>query len=155
MTDIKRIGYSLGHHEGKTVMIFSRDDWETLVHESGEPTSLTQPPAPLEKVIEQASVVAIAASGQINPDPGVDVVRRDSKDAPYVYNLDHYKVVENLQQHPQYDRILDTTGRPQTDDLDATLKEHVFIVGPFNKDHPGHWAEDIPGHIANAKKKQG
>lgn len=154
MTDIRRIAYSLSHHHVKTVTIFSRDDWNTLVLESGEPTFLARPPAPLENVVEQASVVAIAASGQINPDPGVDVVRRDSKDAPYVYNLDHYKVVENLQQHPQYGSICDSAGLTQTEELDATLERHVFIVGPFDKDHPGHWAEDIPGHIANAKKKQ-
>jgi hypothetical protein len=155
MTYMERIAYSLKHHEEKTAAIFSRSDWNTLVLASGEPTRLTRPPVPLENVVDQASVVAIAASGQVNPDPGIDVVRLDGKDKPFVYNLDHYKVVENLQQHPQYDSILKTAGLTQAEDLDAALEEHVFIVGPFDKDYPGHWAEDIPVHIANAKKTQG
>ena len=154
MTDISKLfEYSIKHHEGKTAVSFSRDIWNTLVFESGEPTFLTRPPAPLENVVEQASVVAIAASGQINPNPGFDVVRHDPRDAPYVYNLDHYVVIQRLPQHPQYGRILDTAGLTQTERLDATLEKYVFIVGPYDKDHPGHWAKYIPSHIAEAKKK--
>jgi hypothetical protein len=49
--------------------------------------------------MREAEVVAVAASGIANPDPGLDMVSTDLKDAPTIFNTDHYTVVERLTKH--------------------------------------------------------
>lgn len=153
MTDIDRIAYSIGHSAQKTAMVFSRIEWNSLIQESGEPTLLSDAPEPLQAVERNAMVVAIAASGHINPDPGIDIVRHDEQDAPYVYNLDHYRVLENLHKHPSCEEVLRTAGIESSETLSAALADNVFIVGPYNKEHPDHWREHLPDCILKSQSK--
>jgi hypothetical protein len=102
--------------------------------------------------MRDAEVVAVAASGIANPNPGIDIVRKDVNDAPMIYNTDHYIVVERLTSHPDYDAILSRTSIKDSDALRQTLDSWVWIIGPM-RDPTNHWAREIPEYIKNAVKK--
>jgi hypothetical protein len=80
------------------------------------------------------------------------VVRHDPRDAPYVYNIDHYRVLENLQLHPEYEKVITLAHVEDSEELREALSKNVFVVGPYRlADH--HWVTEIPAQIANAKSK--
>ena len=91
---------------GHSVITINTQDWKKLVRVDGLPTVVEQIPEKLSGVIRDAEVVAVAASGIVNPNPGIDIVRKDLKDAPTIYNTDHYTVAERLTEHPDYSSIL-------------------------------------------------
>lgn len=137
----------------KAVSIMPVDDWVHLIHETGDTTKLVHAPLELGQVENDVLVAAIAASGNINTDPGIDIVRHDPDDTPYIYNIDHYIVIENLPKHELFEKVISTAGVSLTDDLNKILSENVFIVGPY-KDSPDHWAKEISRHIQEAKLKK-
>lgn len=151
MDNVERIKFALQHHMDKSIAEFSKGDWERLILSSGEPTKLEEVPYPLSSVMTDAKVVAVTASGIINPDPGIDIVRYDAQDAPHVYNIDHYSVVENLPNHADYSKVLSTANVKETDELNKILKEKVFVVGP--RQSSDHWVKELPERIRNAKQK--
>ncbi len=108
---------------------------------------------PIQAVAHQATVVAIAGSGIANPQPGIDVVRYDGGDRPFVYNIDHYQVVESLPSHPQYEAIVRKAGVQSTRDVRQFMADHVFVIGPERRDD--HWVKEIPAQIAAAKASDG
>jgi hypothetical protein len=134
--------------DSKSVVAFSRQAWSQLVDPSGVPTLFPGAPAPLSRVAEEASVVVVAGSGIPNSEPGCDIVRNDPADAPFIYNIDHYKVIENLPMHPMYGDVLCVAGVQRSQELDRYLQENVFMVGPYRLDH--HHVTEIPSHIAHA-----
>ena len=146
-----RITFSIKHHFGKSVAIFPLPEWKKIIRPTGEPTILANPPNPINKVESDAAVVAMAASGEVNTNPGFDIVRKDQKDFPHIYNIDHYIVIENLHLHPSYKRFLTIAGLDQDLELENTLLNHVFIVGPYKNDN--HWVDEIPQYILNAQRK--
>lgn len=151
MKEEDRIRYSIKNQTKKSVAIFPRYDWNKLILSNGEPTVLCSPPSPISRVQSDAAIVAMAASGEVNPNPGFDIVRRDLKDAPYIYNIDHYVVIENLSSHPNYSRYLSGANLKQDKEIEKSLSENVFIVGPYKEDN--HWVTEIPQYIAQAKSK--
>jgi len=94
---------------GHSVITVNMQDWKNLVRVDGLPTAVEQIPEKLSDVMRDAEVVAIATSGIATPNPGIDIVRRDFKDAPTIYNTYHYIVVERLTEHPDYSSILKRT----------------------------------------------
>jgi hypothetical protein len=102
---IDRVKFALSHVENNSVRILAREQWEKLVLANGEPTLLLST-AELDMNMQNACVVAVAASGVQNLNPGADVVRFDRNDYPYIYNTDHYSVVEHLSSHPKYNQIV-------------------------------------------------
>ena len=87
---VRKYRYAAGHVLGTDVMSMSRDGWINLIHSDGTPTLLNEAPNPCREVMHDTMVVAVAASGTINPDPGFDIARHDPNDAPNIYNIDHY-----------------------------------------------------------------
>jgi len=151
MNRIDRIEFALEHVTDKSVMTIESVDWRNLVTSDGAPTEIIETSPPLTALMSMATRVITAGSGIFNPDPGIDVVRYDRKDAPYIYNIDHYTVIENFPNHPQYQRALAVAGVEDSQELRQALLEHVFVVGPYQLDH--HWVEEIPEQIKNAKRK--
>ena len=152
MSEIERIKFAMAHLERKSAVSFNRIDWIRLVGESGESTHIDETPQPLTNVMEDACVMAVAASGTCNPDPGIDVVRYDPRDAPYIYNIDHYTVIENLVDHPDYKTFIQLSNIHDSEGLRQLLRNNVFIVGPKKLYH--HHVKEIPKHIKNAKSKK-
>jgi hypothetical protein len=120
-----------------------------MVHSTGAVTQLAASALPIHAVAQQATVVAIAGSGIVNPQPGIDVVRFDGGDRPFVYNVDHYSVVEDLPSHPEYEAIVRKAGVQLTREVRKFMSENVFVVGPERLDN--HWVMEIPAQIAAAK----
>ena len=147
-----RIRYYFQHAQDYSVITIMRMDWEKLVRADGSPTQLEELPSKIAGVAKQAEVVAIAASGIANPSPDLDVVRKDVDDDPYIYNTDHYTVVENFPKHALYSDILKKVGATDSSELKSTLESWVWLVGPKRVDGV-HWSKEIPEYIRNAKKK--
>ena len=147
-----RIRYYFQHVQQHSVVTIGRTDWEKLVSPDGNPTVLDALPTKIGGVAKQAEVVVIAASGIANPDPGIDVVRAAPEDAPYVFNTDHYTVVESFSNHPLYPDILAKVGVADSPELRSTLESWVWLIGPQKVDGV-HWSKEVPDYIKNAKKK--
>jgi hypothetical protein len=152
MEDKDRIKFALEHVADKSVFIVERVEWEKIVDERGEPIKLSYVPPPISPLVSMASHVMTAGSGIYNPSPGIDVVRLDEKDQPYIYNIDHYTVFEHFVSDPLYHQALQVAQVKETDELDEFVQDHVFVVGPYREDN--HWVVDIPEHIKKAKHKE-
>jgi hypothetical protein len=147
-----RIKYALEHIEGRSVVAIKAGSWRELVVESGDPTKLIKTPKALGGLMNMAAQVITVGSGIINPDPGIDVVRHDPRDAPYVYNIDHYTVIENLPLHPQYHRVLEVAAVEENNELNSVLAQHVYVVGPYRRGD--HWVQEIPERIRDARTRK-
>ncbi|MEI9864970.1 MAG: hypothetical protein WDN00_10525 [Limisphaerales bacterium] len=149
---IERISYALNHMMGKSVQVFPREQWKKLVHANGEPTLLMSA-ADLGMNMKNACVVAVAASGVANSNPGADIIRYDAGDYPFIYNTDHYSVLERLHNHPNFEGILQLAGIQPNEALQQMLDQNVFIVGPEKLENH-HWQKEILPHIRNAGWKE-
>ncbi len=137
----------------KAVRALPRNDWDALVRADGTPTVLDDAPAPLDGVSRDAHLTCAAASGVLNPDPGIDLIRYDPDDHPYIYNIDHYLVIEDITAHPRYAEFLDAAGVEDSALLRQELGKWVYTVGPQKlPDH--HWSVEIPKHIRDAKRRE-
>jgi hypothetical protein len=152
MSEPIRLRYFMENLYGHSVITINTRDWQNLVRVDGLPTIVEQIPEKLSAVMRDAEVVAVAASGIANPNPGIDIVRKDVKDAPTIFNTDHYTVVERLTAHPNYPSLLKRTSVQDSEALRETLDSWVWIIGP-ERDPNNHWAEEIPEYIKNAAKK--
>ena len=152
MENKDRLQYALEHVTDKSVFIVERIEWERIVDESGEPIKLANVPSPISSLVSMAAHVMTAGSGIYNPSPGIDVVRFDPADKPYIYNIDHYRVLENFVSAPLYQEALKVARIEETEELNKYIQSHVFVVGPFQEDN--HWVEEIPKQIREAKQKE-
>jgi len=152
MENENRLKYALEHVTDKSVFIVERVEWERIVDESGEPIKLANVPLPISGLVSMAAHVMAAGSGICNPSPGIDVVRHDPADKPYIYNIDHYTVMENFASAPLYHEALNVANIEGTEELNEYIQSHVFVVGPFREGN--HWVEEIPKNIQEAKQKE-
>jgi hypothetical protein len=152
MSDPLRLRYFMENHFGHSVITINFQEWGNLVRHDGCPTKLERVPGKLSGVMRDAEVVAIAASGISNGSPGIEIVRREPKDAPFIYNTDHYTVIERLSEHPDFVSIAKRAGVSASSGLRNTLDSWVWIVGP-ERDPENHWAEEIPEFIKRATPK--
>ncbi len=153
MKHVDRIYFALSEIEGKSVVTIASADWARLVRPDGALTELEQLPNGLNNPSLTASTLAAYASGIVVPTPGMDVLRYDPQDAPYVINLDHYTIIENLHLHPIYPDALRVAGASDTAELRWELQNNVYVI----KEPPapsGHWLTDFPKYIDIAKKRQ-
>jgi hypothetical protein len=152
MSEPDRIRYFMQHVQDYSVITIGYQEWNQLVRLDGKLTILEDAPPKLSGVMQDATVVAIAASGVNNPNPGIQITRRDMKDYPYIYNTDHYSVVERLSNYSGYCEILSRAGIRDSEKLRATVDSWVWVIGPQKL--PGiHWSEEIPQYIRDAQKK--
>ena len=152
MENEDRLKYALEYVTDKSVFIVERVEWERTIDESGEPIKLANAPLPISGLVSMAARVMTAGSGIYNPSPGIDVVRLDPADEPYIYNIDHYTVMENFASAPLYQEALRVAGIEESEELNGYIQSHVFVVGPYREGD--HWAEEIPKHIREAKQKE-
>ena len=117
MEDEGRLQFSLEHVTHNSVFIVERTDWEQLIDISGEPVKLASIPSPITGLVSMASHVMAAGSGIYNSSPGIDVVRHDLADEPYIYNIDHYTVLENLLSTPLYQEAIKVARIEETEEL--------------------------------------
>lgn len=153
MSDLQRITYAIKHAQGKAVVAFSFEDWQSLIRTDGNVTVLNQIPGPLNNDQLKACTIATVASGIANPIPGIDVLRYDEQDNPYVVNIDHYSVVENLSFTPLYHQALKIANIEDSAELRAEIDTHVFVIKE-DPDPNNHWVQDIPKYVLDAQKKE-
>ena len=151
MDNNDRIKYALEHVTDKSVFIVERSAWEDIVDDDGEPILLANVPTAITGLVSMAAHVMTAGSGIYNPSPGIDVVRFDPVDQPYIYNIDHYTVLEHFASSPLYQDALQIACINENEELNEYIHSHVFVVGPYRKDN--HWAKEIHQHIRDAKHK--
>ena len=137
----------------RNVMVMDRTDWETMIDRKGNITLVNSLAAPLTNVMNEAEVVAVTASGYHAPKPGIEIVRKDSKDDPYIYNIDHYTVVQTFCQHPEYETIVNKAGVVNSPNLQQCLTQYVFVVKNKPNESEDHWAKELPIRIKNALEK--
>jgi hypothetical protein len=152
MVDKDRFKFALEHVAKHSVFIVNRTEWERMVDESGEPIKIESVPPALSGLVSVSTYIMTAGSGIFNPSPGMDVVRHDLNDAPYIYNIYHYTVMEHFSSAPMYQQVLKVAQIESTPELDKFIQNHVFVVGPY-KEEDNHWFKEIPEHIKNAKQK--
>jgi hypothetical protein len=152
MSQPDRLRYFLHHNFKSSVVTINFQDWDKMVRVDGATTRLERIPAKLSGVLKSAEIVVAVASGIANPSPGIDIVRKDPRDAPFIFNTDHYIVVEKLTQHPDYLSFVRRAGVQDSEDLRSALESWVWIIGP-KRDPEIHWSKEIPEYIHNAKEK--
>ena len=145
-----RAYYGLLHHTGFPGITGCAFQWQQQVTGNGRPIQISEVPPPLENVRRDAEVVAIIASGNC-PNPGLDIIRYDQKDSPYVYNMDHYQVIENLPRHPAYQQVLKIAGIQDSEALRETLNSWIFLLGPEKTDD--HWRKTLPEFLQKETNK--
>ncbi len=148
---LKRLKYATQNVLNRSVTTVTRSEWEALVHPEGYVTNVQMLPKPFMNVMHEAQVVAVTASGIQNPDPGIDVVRLDEKDAPNIYNIDHYTVVQTFCLHPKYETIIKKAGVEDSQQLQDCLMQNVFVVKQKANKTKNHHEPEIPKHIRNAR----
>lgn len=126
-------------------------DWSRLVRHDGAITELAELPAAISNPKLLASTLVAVASGISVAQPGMDVLRFDRKDDPYFINLDHYTIIENLQDHEIYPEVLRVAKLDDTPEIRYELQNNIYVI----KDPPNenHWLEDFPAHVLNAQMK--
>ena len=80
----------------------------------------------------------------------MDVLRYDPVDAPYILNLDHYTIIENLHNHEIYSEALKVALIHDSPELRYELQNNIFIIKEPPNDN--HWMTDFPNYILNALK---
>ncbi|MBI5207549.1 MAG: hypothetical protein HY934_07130 [Candidatus Firestonebacteria bacterium] len=140
MTDLKdKIKFATQKRFNRKTMIMPRNAWEELVHHNGQLTDVSSIGVPLTGVMKEANLIAMTAAGFNNPNPGIDIIRYDEKDHPYVVNIDQYTVVQSFQMHEKFNDVLSLAGLKDSQDLQRCLIENVFIVKKSEEeiDYPG------------------
>jgi len=151
MNEVDRIYYAMRKIQNKSVATFSFGDWMRLVRPDGQITELEELPAAVNHPSLAASTLVAVASGIAVAQPGMDVLRYDAKDAPYVINLDHYTVVENIHLHNVYPEALKVAKVEDTPQLRWELQNSVYVIKEPPNDN--HWLTEFPKYVLDAKKK--
>lgn len=138
---------------GCGVMTMLRSDWESIVREDGQLTQVNSLGGPFGNIMNNAHIIAVTAAGYQNPNPAIDIVRRDDRDTPYIYNIDHYTVCQTLCLHIGYEQITKTAGVTDSPELQECLKQNVFIIKHPSSETPDHWSIDLPERIKSARVK--
>ena len=149
-----RLRYFLDYNFGTAVVTVNFQDWAKTVRRNGAVTRLEEVPEKPSGVRKDAEVVVAVASGIANPSPGIDIVRKDQGNAPFVYNTDHYTAVAKLTGHPKYFSFVRRAGVQNSDELRRAIDSWVWIIGP-SRDPAVHWSKEIPEYIGAAKEKTG
>lgn len=151
MDSISKIYYALRHIEGKAIATMGYADWYRLVRSDGQITELEELPTAIGNVKLQADTIVSVASGIAVPTPGLDVLRYDPQDSPWVINLDHYKIIENLHLHDVYSEALKVAGCQDNALLRSELQNNIYVVKePPNQNH---WMKEFPEYVLQAKKR--
>jgi hypothetical protein len=151
MSHVDRIYYAVRKIKSASVVNFGYVDWLRLVRPDGAITEMEELPPGLNNPSLAASTIVAVASGIANAQPGMDVLRYDPQDAPYVVNLDHYTVIENLHLHDIYPEALKIAQLVDSAPLRFELQNNVYVV----KDPPNdyHWMKELPDYVLEAKKR--
>jgi hypothetical protein len=150
---IDRIYYALNKIEDKSVATMGYADWRRLVRPDGRLTELEELPSAINNQFLAATTITAVASGIAVPQPGMDVLRYDVRDGPYVINLDHYTIIENIHLHDVYSEALRVAKLEDTPQLRWELQNSVYVIKePPNENH---WMKDFPGYVLDALKRCG
>jgi len=151
MSRIKTIYYALNRIENKSVASMAYGDWSRLVRHDGQITELAELPSAIANPKLQASTLVAVARGIAVAQPGMDVLRFDRNDDPYFINLDHYTIIENLQDHEIYPEVLRVARLKDTPELRWELQNNIYVVKERPNDN--HWLQDFLQYVLDAQKK--
>jgi hypothetical protein len=151
MSEITRLYYAIQKIQNKSVATMGYADWARLVRSDGKLTELEALPEAINNPNLAASTLVAVASGIAVAQPGMDVLRYDPRDAPYIVNLDHYTIIENLHCHEIYYEALDVAKISDTPQLRYELQNNIYVIKEAPNDN--HWLKDFPSYVLEAKKK--
>jgi hypothetical protein len=149
--NIQRVHYALHKIEAKSVVTFDHSDWGRLVRADGTLTELEELPGPFNNPKLNASTLVAVASGMAVAQPGMDILRYDPGDEPFIINLDHYTIIENIHAHEIYPEALRVAGLKDSSELRFELQNNIYVIKEPPNEH--HWLTDFPQHVLEAKLK--
>lgn len=152
--DVERLRHAAKHVVDDSMVMMHRRDWEGLIRRDGAPTLVTSIGSPFSGLDREASVVAIAASGYMNPDPGMSVARYDPPDYPNVINMDQYTAIQTLGSHPQFTAISGVAGISSSDSLRRLMDDFVFIFKREPEKIADHHRPNLPDRILFARLRE-
>lgn len=151
MNHVDRVYFALRRIENNSVASLGYADWYRMVRPDGSVTEFEQLPETIRTPSLEAATLAVVGSGIANPQPGWDVLRYDPADEPFIVNLDHYRIVENLHLHEVYSEVLKIAKVEDTPELRFELQNNVYVIKEPPNDY--HWLKDFPDFVLNAKKR--
>src|SRR5262249_5443112 len=137
MRDARRFMMA-GRYHRESVAVACRTD---LASRAGH-----DPPA--KRRWRDSSVVSAAPHADV---PGSHVVRFDAADYPDVINIDSHDWILDLPADPAWSRTVAISELADTPELRALVREHVFGVPTYRRDH--HHPR-VPDDIAAATPKR-
>lgn len=148
---VEQVRAALEYHLRRSVQAVTREEWDQANHPGGEPARLPTPLTPF-RAIELTGMFesAVASARPWAREPGYHHVRRDPDDAPNDINTDSHSVILDLPAHTPWQRVREITGLPDSPELHAVVRQHVFLV-PTRR--PDHHSPEVPEDIARAKPK--
>ena len=141
-----RLHTLLSRLEGRRILVWDRETWNSLKPDFGEPVTLDVSLTPLASVAEEASFLAAAAQEVSSTGLGLAIYRYDPQD-PKPFNVDRYGVWENIPARYDFETIVNQASTTIDANLEGFLETNVFVV-QLDKG-PGHWLSEgeLPAQV--------
>ncbi len=111
-----------------TVLIVSRNQWESLQISNNEPIEVNIQACPISKVSQNATKLAVIANRVYPSVAEVSLYRHDPKDYPKDWNLDKYMVEENLSSRSDLAELISKASTSYNDNMEQYIDENVFWI---------------------------
>lgn len=145
MADAPRFRAYFQYAEGRPVLHMPRKPWSSLNVSSTDTALLDVANTPMGSISSKASVVAAYGRRYSASAAEVGIVRYDPADAPTVYNVDKYDVLEDLPSHRSFGDMVTAASTQDNANLREYLRENVFFV-KRDPDEEHHRSE-LPGTL--------
>lgn len=145
---LERVRAGLAAVVGKTVEVVPRSEWS--LRPGGKPTVLPGPLPPHLGFQGSPGYASAVASGGSHADvAGIHYLREDEHSPPESRTKTYsHVVIEDLVSHALWPNVLRAAGLATSEELEVTVRAHVFTYSEYRKDH--HWPT-VPEDIAQAK----
>ena len=131
--------------ENSSVLTMATSEWNSAVSVCDKYVELEISLTPMSEVARNATLLASVAIRHSTGTGQVEIYRDDPRDAPRNVNGDFFTVIENIEQHPRFDRIVSDASTEMNANLRNFIQNTVFLI-PQPKDER-HWSTGLPAHV--------
>ena len=135
----------LQRHENSSVLTMATSEWRSAVSVPNRYIELDIAITPMSELASKATLLATVAIRHSSGTGQVEIYRNDPRDAPCNVNADFFTVVENIEQHPRFDRIVSEASTEMNNNLRNYIRNTIFLI-PQPKDER-HWSTGLPAHV--------
>jgi len=135
----------LRQYENSSVLTMAASEWNSAVSVPDKYVELDISVTPMSEVERKAGLLASVAIRHSTGTGQVEIYRDDPRDAPHDVNADFFTVIENISEHPRFDRIVSDASTEVNDNLKTYIRNTVFLI-PQPKDER-HWSTGLPTHV--------